>query len=71
MTTAEIALRHGHVGPTVCQDCGTARNLHYGNWYDPQTQQSGDFLECCNCGIKAGDAIEVHAHCKRDAEPDA
>ncbi|NYV73123.1 hypothetical protein [Streptomyces sp. UH6] len=60
-STTEIARRHGHAGPTNCQDCGTTENVHFGSWFDPATGESGNFLQCCNCGIKAGDPIYVHA----------
>jgi hypothetical protein len=63
VTTTDIARRHGHTGAIACEDCGTAENLHFGSWFDPKTGQSGDFLQCCACGIKAGDPIYVHAEC--------
>lgn len=69
-TTAEIARSHGHTGPIACEDCGTVRNLHYGSWFDPKTQESGDFLQCCTCGIKAGDPVSIHAECEPDDEPE-
>jgi len=62
-TTTEIAHRHGHTGPTNCQDCGTTSNVHFGSWFNPETGESGDFLLCCACGIKAGDPAEVHGDC--------
>jgi hypothetical protein len=62
-TTTDIARRHGHTGPLVCQDCGTTELLHYGSWFDPSTGQSGDFLQCCTCGITAGDPAYVHDDC--------
>ncbi|MFE5217497.1 MULTISPECIES: hypothetical protein [unclassified Streptomyces] len=61
--TSTIARRHGHTGPTVCQDCGTTEGLHFGSWADPSTGESGDFLQCCACGIRAGDPAYVHANC--------
>jgi hypothetical protein len=62
-TTTDIARRHGHTGPTSCQDCGTTENVHFGSWFDPKTRESGNFLQCCACGIKTGDPIYVHAEC--------
>ncbi|MFL6096132.1 MAG: hypothetical protein ACJ71Y_11840 [Blastococcus sp.] len=62
-TTTDIARRHGHTGPTNCQDCGTTENVHFGSWFDPKTRESGNFLQCCACGIKTGDPIYVHAEC--------
>jgi hypothetical protein len=60
-TTTDIARAHGHTGPTNCQDCGTTESVHFGSWFDPQTQESGSFLQCCTCGLKAGDPVHVHA----------
>lgn len=60
-TTTDIARAHGHTGPTNCQDCGTTENVHFGSWYDPATGEGGSFIQCCNCGIKAGDPIYTHA----------
>lgn len=68
-TTTDIARAHGHTGPTRCQDCGTTENLHVVLWSDPRTGESGTHLECCTCGIAAGDPICVHAECEPD-EPD-
>ncbi|MDX3588537.1 hypothetical protein [Streptomyces europaeiscabiei] len=69
MLTADIAHAHGHTGPTNCQDCGAPDNLHVVLWADPKTGDSGTYLQCCGCGIKAGDPIYVHADCDPD-EPD-
>lgn len=69
MTTTAIARRHGHTGPTNCQDCGTPDNVHFGSWADPATGGSGNFLQCCACGIKAGDLPIDHADCA-PGEPD-
>jgi hypothetical protein len=66
--TTDIARRHGHTGAIACEDCGTAENLHFGSWFDPKTGQSGDFLQCCTCGIKAGDPDYVHDDCASDAD---
>lgn len=60
-TTTDIARAHGHNGPTNCQDCGTTENVHFGSWWNPETQEGSSFLQCCNCGIKAGDPIYTHA----------
>lgn len=62
-TTDRVAHLHGHTGPINCQDCGTTENVHFGSWFDPKTRESGDFLQCCACGIKAGDALIDHADC--------
>ncbi|MET8765829.1 hypothetical protein [Streptomyces sp. NPDC004658] len=62
-TTTDIARRHGHTDPIACQDCGTTEGLHFGSWADPSTGESGDFLQCCACGIRAGDPAYVHANC--------
>jgi hypothetical protein len=62
-TTTDIARAHGHTGPTNCQDCGTTENVHFGSWWDPKTRKGGSFLQCCACGIKAGDPIYTHAEC--------
>lgn len=66
MTTTEIARRHGHTGPTLCHNCGTGTNLHFVIWGNPETGESGDFLECCRCGVAAGDPVEVHDECEPD-----
>ncbi|MEW2463094.1 hypothetical protein AB0872_20620 [Microbacterium sp. NPDC047426] len=66
-TTTDIARRHGHTGAIVCEDCGTTENLHFGSWFDPKTGQSGDFLQCCACGLKAGDPAYIHDDCASDA----
>lgn len=66
-TTTDIARAHGHNGPTNCQDCGTTESVHFGSWFDPETKESGNFLQCCTCGIKAGDPIYVHAEDACDA----
>ena len=68
MTTTEIARRHGYTGPIVCEDCGTTESLHFGSWFDPKTQESGDFLQCCACGIKAGDPAYVHDDCESEGD---
>lgn len=60
-TTTDIARRHGHTGPTNCQDCDTTDSVHFGTWSDPENGDSGNFLQCCTCGIKAGDPIYIHA----------
>lgn len=65
-TTADIARTHGYTGPLVCRGCGTAEQLHYLVWGDPETGESGDFVECCACGIKEGDPAAVHADCEPD-----
>lgn len=62
-TTNDIARAHGHTGPTNCQDCGTTENVHFGSWWHPETHEGGNFLQCCNCGIKAGDPMYTHAEC--------
>ncbi|WP_269857958.1 hypothetical protein [Streptomyces sp. RPT161] len=62
-TTTEIARAHGYNGPTNCQDCGTTENVHFGSWYDPKTGESGNFLRCCACDIKAGAKLIDHADC--------
>lgn len=62
-STEEIARRHGHTGPTCCQECGTTEGLHFGSWFDPKTKESGDFFLCCSCGIKGGDTFIDHANC--------
>lgn len=66
-STTDIARAHGHTGPTNCQDCGTPDNVHFGSWADPKTGESGNFLQCCTCGIKAGDPICIHAEAGCDA----
>jgi hypothetical protein len=70
-TTAEIARAHAHIGPRVCHECGTAANLHFLIWGNPETGESGDFLECCGCGIAAGDPAELHDECEPDEDPAA
>ncbi|MFK8850452.1 hypothetical protein [Streptomyces sp. Ac-502] len=70
MNTTEIASCHGYTGPMACQDCGTSKNLHFATWFDPAAGESGDFLECCACSIKAGAPAEVHDDCEPDAEED-
>ncbi|MFD9070562.1 hypothetical protein [Streptomyces lasiicapitis] len=67
-TTTEIAARHGYTGPLVCQGCGTTERLHFGSWFDPATGESGDFLQCCACGIKAGDPADLHGDCEPDTD---
>jgi hypothetical protein len=62
-TTTDIARTHGHTGPANCQDCGTAENVHFGSWWNPETHEGGSFLQCCACGLKAGDALIDHADC--------
>lgn len=62
-TTTDIARAHGHTGPTNCQDCGTTEGVHFGSWWDPKTRTGGNFLQCCTCGIKAGDPLIDHADC--------
>jgi hypothetical protein len=62
-TTTDIARAHGHTGPTNCQDCGTTESVHFGSWWNPETQKGGNFLQCCACGLKAGDALIDHAEC--------
>lgn len=63
LSTEEIARRHGHSGPTNCQECGTTEGVHFGSWFDPVTKKSGSFLECCPCGIKKGDFFIEHQDC--------
>lgn len=65
-TTAEIASAHGHTGPQVCHECGTAANLHFLIWGCPATGGGGTLLECCGCGIAAGDPAELHDECEPD-----
>ncbi|MFF7200491.1 hypothetical protein [Streptomyces sp. NPDC008141] len=62
-TTTDIARAHGHTGPTNCQDCGTTESVHFGSWWNPETHEGGNFLQCCTCGIKAGDTMVDHADC--------
>ncbi|GGV86828.1 hypothetical protein GCM10010294_67960 [Streptomyces griseoloalbus] len=62
-TTTDIARAHGHSGPTNCQDCGTTESVHFGSWWNPETHEGGNFLQCCACGIKAGDPISEHFDC--------
>ncbi|WP_030322874.1 MULTISPECIES: hypothetical protein [Streptomyces] len=62
-TTDDIARAHGHTGPTNCQDCGTTENVHFGSYWNPETKEAGNFLQCCACGIKAGDHLIDHADC--------
>lgn len=69
-TTTDFARAHGHTGPTACQGCGTVDNLHLIVWAIPETGESGTSLECCNCGIAAGDPPEIHDDCEPD-EPEA
>jgi hypothetical protein len=69
-TTTDIARSHGHAGPTVCQDCDTADNLHVVVWSDPKTGESGTYLQCCDCGIAAGDPLYVHDDCEPDEPED-
>jgi hypothetical protein len=64
--TAEIASAHGHTGPQVCHECGTAANLHFLIWGCPATGEGGTLLECCGCGIAAGDPPELHDECELD-----
>lgn len=64
--TTTIAHRHGHTGPTNCQNCGTTENVHFGSWFNPATGKSGNFLQCCTCGINAGDHPADHADCGND-----
>ncbi|MFJ5306117.1 hypothetical protein [Streptomyces sp. NPDC088350] len=66
-TTTDIARAHGHTGPTNCQDCGTPDNVHFGSWFNPETKEGGSFLQCCGCGIKAGDPIYAHTDCGNPA----
>lgn len=66
-STEEIARRHGHTGPTRCQECGTTEGVHFGSWFDPGTEESGSFLLCCSCGIKGGDAPADHLDCNTPA----
>lgn len=65
--TTDFARAHGHTGPTNCQDCGTTESVHFGSWFDPETKASGTLLQCCTCGIKAGDPMYVHAEAGCDA----
>lgn len=73
-TTTDFAQAHGHTGPTACRECGTADNLHFLVWANPETGESGTALECCTCGIAAGDPPEIHDDCEpdelEDDEPD-
>jgi hypothetical protein len=68
MTTTDIARSHGYTGSMVCEDCGTTEHLHFGSWFDPETHESGDFLQCCACGIKAGDPVHIHDSCESTAD---
>lgn len=63
LSTEEIARRHGHTGPTSCQECGATEGVHFGSWFDPETKKSGSFLECCSCAIKKGDFFIEHQDC--------
>jgi len=63
VTTTDIARAHGYAGPTNCQDCGTTESVHFGSWWNPETKEGGNFLQCCTCGLKAGDALIDHADC--------
>ncbi|MFI6103202.1 hypothetical protein [Streptomyces sp. NPDC051310] len=67
-TTTDIARNHGYTGPIVCEDCGATESLHFGSWFDPETHESGDFLQCCACGIKAGDPFYIHDGCESTAD---
>ncbi|MFE5591482.1 hypothetical protein [Streptomyces sp. NPDC056549] len=67
-TTESIARTHGYTGPIKCQDCPATTGLHYGSWHDHTTGESGDFLQCCACGLTAGDPDSVHAPCEPDNE---
>lgn len=66
-STEEIARRHGHTGPINCQDCGTTEEVHFGSWFNPETKKSGNFLQCCACGIRAGDHPSDHSSCDSPA----
>ncbi|MCX4863493.1 MULTISPECIES: hypothetical protein [unclassified Streptomyces] len=65
-TTTEVARAHGYTGPLVCRDCATTVNLHLIVWANPETGESGTALECCACGIAAGDPSEIHDDCEPD-----
>ena len=66
-TTTDIARTHGYTGPTNCHDCGTTENVHFGSWFDPKTGESGTLIQCCTCGIRAGDPIYTHVECGEPA----
>lgn len=68
-STTDFARAHGHTGPTACWECGTADNLHLLFWGNPETGESGTALECCACGIAAGDPPDIHDDCEPD-EPE-
>lgn len=68
-STTDFAQAHGHTGPTACWECGTASNLHLLFWGNPETGEGGTSLECCACGIAAGDPPEIHDDCEPD-EPE-
>src|SRR5690606_26891749 len=38
-------------------------NVHFGSWWNPETHEGGNFLQCCACGLKAGDPMYTHAEC--------
>ncbi|MFF8409017.1 hypothetical protein [Streptomyces omiyaensis] len=61
--TTPTAHRHGYTGPHRCQDCPTTTGLHHGTWSNPTTGETGDFLQCCTCGINAGDPPSNHTTC--------
>ncbi|TXS30750.1 hypothetical protein EAO71_20365 [Streptomyces sp. ms191] len=65
-TTDDIARAHGHTGPTNCQDCGTTEFVHFGSYWNLETKKGGNFLQCCACGLKAGDHIADHLECGAD-----
>lgn len=69
--TDTIARTHGYTGPLICKDCGTTEELHFVSWFDPATGGSGDFLQCCICGIKAGDSDIDHIECGPDSDDEA
>jgi len=69
-STTDFARAHGHTGPTACQGCGTANDLHLIVWAIPETGESGTSLECCTCGIAAGDPPEIHDDCEPDEPED-
>ncbi|WP_458089359.1 hypothetical protein [Streptomyces malaysiensis] len=68
-TSTDFAQAHGHTGPIACQGCSTTDNLHLIMWAIPETGESGTALECCACGIAAGDPPEIHDDCEPD-EPE-
>lgn len=66
-TTTDIAIdAHGYTGPKTCHTCGTPYDLHFLQWANPATGESGSMLECCACGIAAGDPPVNHADCEPD-----